>query len=125
MIAGAIRYAEMPDTQKHLAEWHNQAGRDSTGCYKRACYVCGKVFYAGMPHAVLCSQRCNQTATLARRRALRREQRERRCPRCGRAFVARRKDGGYCSSACRQAAYRKRKTGSVPCESHTYATCDG
>ena len=109
MPADPPRYAEDPTTQRLLAEQHAQAGGNTSGCHKRTCYVCGRVFYAGMPHARLCSERCNQDATLARRRAARARGRRRRCPRCGTVFVARRRDAVYCSNACRQAAYRQRQ----------------
>jgi len=102
------RYAEHPTAQADLAEWHARYGGDHTGCYQRQCSVCGKVFYAGMPHASLCSERCNQDAVLARRREARRQRRVRRCLACGRPFVAKRRDGMYCSKACKQYAYRQR-----------------
>ncbi|MBN2583494.1 MAG: hypothetical protein JXL80_10530 [Planctomycetes bacterium] len=102
------RYAEDPVAQADLAEWHARWGRDHTGCYRRQCSVCGKIFYAGMPHASLCSERCNQDIILARRREARRRQRTRSCLVCGQRFVARRRDGIYCSKACKQAAYRRR-----------------
>lgn len=117
MTSNPPRYAENPRSQANLARWHERVGHDHTGCYRRACSVCGKVFYAGMPHASLCSERCNQNATLARRRAARRRERMRHCPRCGHAFIARRRDAIYCSNACRQAVQRQRhRNGSRPCE---------
>lgn len=107
-----IRYAEKPKTQEWLAEMHAQFG-EHYGCYERECYVCGKVFYAGMPHAVLCSERCNQRATLQRRRAARIPEHYRSCPACAKEFLARRKDTRYCSAACKQKAYRRRVTNRV------------
>jgi len=102
------RYAETSRFQGDMAEWHARVGHDHTGCYRRTCSVCGKEFYAGMPHASLCSERCNQDAVLARRRAARRVGRTRRCARCGNVFIARRRDAVYCSNACRQAMHRRR-----------------
>ena len=102
------RYAENSGIQADLAEWHARWGEDHVGCYQRRCSVCGKVFYAGMPHASLCSERCSQNAILARRKETRRRKRTRRCLVCGKLFVAKRRDGIYCSKACKQAAYRKR-----------------
>lgn len=102
------RYAECSTSQADMAEWHAQRGRDHTSCYRRECSVCGKVFYAGMPHASLCSERCNQNAVLARRRKARKLRRTRTCLACGRTFVAKRRDGMYCSKACKQYAYRQR-----------------
>ena len=103
-----LRYAEDPGAQGNLAEWHARWGGDHVNCYRRQCSVCGKVFYAGMPHASLCSERCNQDAILARRRAARMARRTRRCETCGSTFVATRRDGMYCSKACKQYAYRQR-----------------
>ena len=108
-----IRFSERPDMQSDLAERHDRIGRDSTGCYLRTCSICGRIFYAARPHAMLCSQRCNQVATLRRRHERNRRMRHRRCPRCGALFVARRKDGVYCSNACRQAMHRRRVTHGV------------
>ncbi len=109
----SVRYAENPEAQRSLAQRHIQAGGDHTGCYRRVCSVCGNVFYAGLPHASLCSEGCNQVATLARRHERQRVARRRRCPRCGRVFVARRRDGVYCSNACRQAMHRRRAAAGV------------
>lgn len=109
----SIRYAENLETQQHLAERHARAGGDHVGCYRRVCGICGKVFYAGLPHGSLCSERCNQVATLRRRHERQRRARHRLCPRCGWVFVARRKDGVYCSNACRQAMHRWRAAAGV------------
>jgi hypothetical protein len=108
MPTGQPRYAQTPRFQADLAQWHARFGGDHTGCYQRTCSVCAKVFYATMPHASLCSERCNQNAVLARRREARRAEHSKTCPRCHRTFVARRKDGVYCSNACRQASHRVR-----------------
>ena len=108
----AVRYAEKRNTQQWLAEYYAQYG-EHTGCYRRQCYVCGKVFFAGMPHAMLCSERCNQAATLQRRKAVRITERYRTCLWCGRDFLAARKDAKYCSVACKQKAYRQRVTDRV------------
>jgi len=108
MSRESIRYAEMSGPQADMAEWHARMGGDHTSCYQRVCSVCGKVFYAGMPHASLCSERCNQDAVLARRREARRASRTRECGRCGKSFEASRRDAVYCSNACRQAMHRRR-----------------
>jgi len=108
-----VRHAESPEAQRLLAERHSLAGGDHVGCYRRVCGVCGKFFYAGLPRASLCSERCNQIATLRRRHERQRRARHRRCPRCGQVFVARRKDGVYCSNACRQAMHRRRAAAGV------------
>jgi predicted nucleic acid-binding Zn ribbon protein len=102
------RYAEDPGIQERRAEEYAKYG-EGIGRYKRECYVCGKVFYPGLPHAALCSHRCNQIATLERRRERKRAERQRTCPRCGKTFTARKKDSVYCSNACRQAMHRKRR----------------
>jgi len=109
-----VRYAENRVTQQELAERHAHAGGDHRGCYRRVCGVCGKVFYAGLPRASLCSERCNQIAILRRRHERQRRARQRRCPRCGIVFVAKRNDGVYCSNACRQAMHRRRVTAGGP-----------
>ena len=102
------RYAESLGTQASLAERHVRVGGDHTCCYQRMCEVCGKVYYAAMPYTWLCSERCNQDAVLARRRAIRRAARVRTCGRCHETFVGTRRDAVYCSNACRQAAHRRR-----------------
>jgi predicted nucleic acid-binding Zn ribbon protein len=106
----SVRCAESSEAQRRLAERHSQAGGDHRGCYRRVCAVCGRVFYAGLPRASLCSERCSQVVALKRRHERQRRARQRRCPRCGRMFVASRKDGVYCSNACRQAMHRRRVT---------------
>ena len=109
MPADPPRHSETYRLQQSLAEWHTRVGRDTTGCYHRQCSVCGKLFYAGMPHAHLCSERCNQDAVLARRRKARRAARSRCCPRCNHTFIGQRRDAVYCSNACRQAIHRQRQ----------------
>lgn len=107
-----VRYSEVPEIQAALAEDYARYG-EHTGCYRCECYICGKVFYAGMPHAVLCSERCNQDATLQRRKEARLPERIRTCLMCGVEFQAKRKDTRYCSAACKQKAYRRRVTACV------------
>ena len=116
-VDNTVRYAEKRGIQQWLADKYAQYG-EHIGCYRRQCYVCGKAFFAGMPHAELCSERCNQAATLQRRKALRIAERYRVCQRCGKDFLAARKDAKYCSAACRQRAYRERSatlvSGEIP-----------
>ena len=109
------RYAERPDTQSRMAMEHARYG-DHTGCYQRQCYVCGMTFYAAKPHAELCSERCNQTATLRRRHASQITERYCTCGMCNTQFLARRKDTRYCSPKCKQKAYRRRVTDTVTAE---------
>jgi hypothetical protein len=111
MIAENIRYAEMPETQKHQTEGYDHVGHDTTGCYRRTCTVCGSNFIAARPQARYCSPRCKTAVLLRKRHATRRQRHHRRCPRCGNLFVARRSDGIYCSNACRQAVHRYRHHG--------------
>jgi len=110
-----VRYAEVPSIQAALAEDYARYG-EHTGCYQCGCYVCGRLFYAARPHAVLCSERCNQDATLKRRREARLSERIRTCLTCGVEFQAKRKDTQYCSAACKQKAYRGRVTARVTAE---------
>jgi predicted nucleic acid-binding Zn ribbon protein len=72
--------------------------------------VCGRDFYAARPHAVLCSERCNQVATLQRRHAAQITDRYCTCGMCNIPFLANRKDARYCSAKCKQKAYRHRVT---------------
>ena len=44
---------------------------DSRGCYRRACAVCARVFYAGRPEAKYCRAACRQRAYRQRVRARR------------------------------------------------------
>ena len=41
---------------------------DHVGCYRRACAVCGTVFFAGRPQATYCRAACRQRAYRQRRR---------------------------------------------------------
>jgi hypothetical protein len=76
--------------------------------YKRACTVCGAVFYARRPEAKYCSQRCSNNGCIRQRRERAKLSRHKKCASCGKEFDSARKDGRYCSSACKQSAYRKR-----------------
>lgn len=102
-----LRYAEDPRTQATLAERFAQSG-EGVGCYQCACSVCGKIFYAARPYASLCSERCNLTVVLAKRREARRTHSKHKCSRCGKSFAPKRRDAAYCSNACRQGAHRNR-----------------
>ena len=93
-MSDPVRYAENPTVQAVLAKRYAQFG-DHTGCCRRQCYMCAKVFYAGLPHAELCSERCNQDATLLRRKAAKIAERQLTCATCGEDFLGSRKDAQY------------------------------
>jgi len=44
---------------------------EGRGCYRRACRVCGTVFFVGRPEARYCRAACRQRAYRARRRRAR------------------------------------------------------
>lgn len=104
-----FRKIDDPALQAQLAEdygfWDGMPGH---GCYRLVCRACGETFYAKMPTARWCSDRCARKGAKRRRlaRAAARRKQWRFCRKCGKAFQGRRADSKFCSNACRQAAYR-------------------
>lgn len=104
-----FRRMDDPSRQAQLAEdyafWEGMPGHAT---YRIICGACGKTFYAKMPTARWCSDRCTRDGARLRRqaRSKARRERQRSCQKCGRTFQGRRADAKFCSNACRQAAYR-------------------
>jgi hypothetical protein len=89
-----------------LKRRHQERGGDDTGCYKRACVVCGSEFYAALPFAMYCSYRCQTDAQICRRAERRKLARKKACDACGNKFTASRCDARYCSTRCRVKHFR-------------------
>jgi len=124
-----FRRIDDPSLQAQLAEdysfWDGMPGHAS---YRLACGACGKTFYARMPTARWCSDRCDREGAKHRRLARAKARREqwRSCRRCGKAFRGRRADAKFCSNACRQAAYRvTRRSSSQLCGTAIRNTTSG
>jgi len=58
-------------TRRGLLEATWRCYGDHRGCYRRACLVCGTVFYAGRPQARYCRAACRQRAYRQRRKVRR------------------------------------------------------